>query len=114
MTSKGPRPTPGKKDSFYIQDDENTMLYTPQDMTNNKFFGTWSKLMTLERMLNYESAAKYYIDYQAYMKAKMEIGAQPGCFNTCISDVSSSGLSSEEKNCMRECFLKKVSSRDDL
>ena len=90
------------------------MLYTPQDMTNNKFFGTWSKLMTLERMLNYESAAKYYIDYQAYMKAKMEIGAQPGCFNTCISDVSSSGSSSEEKNCMRECFLKKVSSRDDL
>ena len=48
------------------------------------------------------------------MKAKVEIGGVPLCFDKCVSDVSASSLSSNEKNCMRECFLKRVSSRDDL
>ena len=43
-----------KKLSMYLQDDENTMLYRPADMSNNKFFGTWSKLLTLSNSLNYE------------------------------------------------------------
>ena len=114
MTAKPERIEAKDKLKFYIQDDENTMLYNPADMHNNKFFGTWSKVLTLERILNQEEASKYHYDYQAYMKARVEVGAQPGCFNRCIGDVSSSGLSSDEKNCMRECFLKKVSSRDDI
>ena len=36
------RVTNDKKNQFYIQDDENTMLYKPIDMHLNKFFGTWS------------------------------------------------------------------------
>ena len=99
---------------FYIQDDENTMLYVPQDMHNNKFFGTMSKLLTLDRILNQEMQTRYHDDYQAYFKAKHELGSQPECFNKCIGDVSTSSLNSDEKNCMRECFLKKVSVRDDL
>ena len=83
-------------------------------MHQNKFFGTWSKLFTLERALNSEIQQKYHNDYQAYMKARVEIGGQPVCFDKCVSDVGGSSLSSEEKNCMRECFLKRISARDDL
>ena len=49
------RPTSQEgKPYFYIQDDENTMLYRPQDMHSNKYFGTWSKLLSLSNMLNIE------------------------------------------------------------
>ena len=114
MSRKPERKDNSDKLKFYMSDDENTMLYVPDDMNNNKFFGTWSKLLTIERMLNTEVQGKYHNDYQAYMKARVEVGGVPACFNKCISDVSAASLSSDEKNCMRECFLKKMSSRDDL
>ena len=37
----------------------------------------------------------------------------PQCFDACVSDVTT-GLNSVEKNCMRDCYFKKLSSRDDL
>ena len=43
------------------------------------------------------------------------MNALPQCFDYCVQDVNTgSGLNSDEKNCMRECFLKKMSSRDDM
>ena len=39
---------------FYLQDDENTMLYNPGDMYQNKFFGQWGKVLTMSNMLNHE------------------------------------------------------------
>ena len=100
---------------MYIQDDENTMMYRPGDMQNNKFFGTWSKLLTMADNLNLEIQEKYYNDYQAYYKARLEIGSAPICFEECVQDVNtSSGLNSDEKNCMRECYLKRISSKDDF
>tara|TARA_B110000503_G_C6797456_1_gene269718 strand:- start:74 stop:289 length:216 start_codon:yes stop_codon:yes gene_type:complete len=66
-------------------------------------------------MLNIEIQEKYYNDYNAYYKAKLEVGSTPICFDECIQDVSqSAGLNSDEKNCMRECYMKRVSSRDDF
>ena len=51
----------------------------------------------------------------AHLKAQQEIESLPLCFDKCITDVSGGhGLSGVEKNCMRECYLKKVSIRDDL
>jgi hypothetical protein len=45
----------------------------------------------------------------------MEIGSVPVCFDECIQEVETgSGLTSDEKNCMRECYLKRVSSREDF
>ena len=41
------RPTNDEKVTMYIQDDENTMMYKPIDMNMNRFFGTWSKFLTL-------------------------------------------------------------------
>ena len=61
--AKPERQDTSKKLKFYMQDDENTMLYVPEDMGNNKFFGTWSKLLTIERMLNTEVQGKYHNDY---------------------------------------------------
>ena len=48
---------------FYLQDDENTMLYNPSDMHANKFFGQWSKVLTMSNMLNHELQEKYLNDY---------------------------------------------------
>ena len=73
---------------MYLQDDENTMLYKPGDMANNKFFGTWSKLLTLSESLNHEAQSKYYNDYEAYYRSKLEIGAAPICFDQCVNNVN--------------------------
>ena len=82
---------------------------------NNRFFGSWSKLLTMNQTLNMEIQEKYYNDYQAYYKARLEIGSAPVCFEQCVNDVNSgAGLNSDEKNCMRECYMKRVSSRDDF
>ena len=90
-------------------------MYKPGDMQNNIFFGTWYKLLTLSDNLNLEIQEKYYNDYQAYYKARLEVGSAPICFSECVQDVNTgAGLNSDEKNCMRECYLKRVSSKDDF
>ena len=109
------RPTNDEKLKMYIQDDENTMMYKPLDMGHNKFFGTWSRMLNMGKTLNTEVQEKYQLQYQAYYKAKFELGSTALCFDRCVTDVTQgSGLSSEEKNCVRECYLKKLGSRDDL
>jgi len=65
-------------------------------------------------MLFYENKEKYLNEYQGRFNAKLEIGTLPRCFNSCVNDVDSAGLSSDEKNCLRECYLKRVSARDDM
>ena len=104
-----------EKLTMYIQDDENTMMYRPIDMMGNKFFGTWNKALNMKNLLNTEFTSTYLIQYQAYYKGRVELGAQPVCFDRCINDVmEGSGLSAQEKNCMRECYMKRLGSRDDL
>jgi len=49
------------------------------------------------------------------MKAKRELESMPPCFDKCIGDVSGGhGLSGIEKNCLRECYFKRVSVGDDM
>lgn len=52
--------------------------------------------------------------YQAYFKARVELMAVPNCFDRCVQNVNNAALSSDEKNCVRECSMKKLSSKDDL
>ena len=47
-------------------------------------------------------------------KAEIELQSVPDCFDKCISDVSSTALNSVEKNCVRDCYFKKVTSKDDI
>ena len=39
---------------FFIQDSENTMMYSPHDYTGNKYFGSLSKMVNLQNDLFYE------------------------------------------------------------
>lgn len=100
----------------YIRDSEHSMTYSPNDHHGNKFFGTWSKFLTLQNQLFYEDKEKYLNEYQARFNAKLEIGSIPVCFGKCVNDIEENptGLSSDEKNCLRECYLKRVSARDDM
>ena len=109
------RKTSDEREKFYIQDDENTMMYRPSEMHGNRFFGSVSKLLSINDMLNMEVQKKYHWDYEAHWKARLEAGSAPICFNDCIQDVTTgSGLSSDEKNCMRECYLKRITVREDF
>ena len=114
MTSKQfGRVTNDQRYDFFIQDSENTMTYSPHDYTGNKYFGTFSKMVNLQNDLFYEQNEKYFNVLNAKRKAELELFTVPQCFSKCVSDVTS-GLNAIEKNCMRECYYKKVSSRDDM
>ena len=89
------------------------MEYAPTDYTGNKFIGTYSKLININNMLNYEQREKYTDTLNAQRKAELELSTIPKCFNSCVKDVTI-GLNSVEKNCMRDCYFKKISSRDDF
>jgi len=67
-------------------------------------------------MLFYENKEKYLNEYQGRFNAKLEIGSLPLCFGQCVNEIeqSAAGLTAEEKNCLRECYLKRVSARDDM
>ena len=58
-----------EKRKLYLQDDENTYMMRPIDMHGNKFFGSWSRLTTLNRSLNWEIQEKYTRDYRATLSA---------------------------------------------
>jgi len=96
-----------------MQDSENTMSYSPHDYTGNKFLGTWSKLVGLQNMIFYEQNDKYINVLNAQRKAELELDTIPLCFDACVNDVTT-GLNSVEKNCMRDCYFKRLSSRDDF
>ena len=54
------------------------------------------------------------MDYNAYFKANNDIGSVPVCFDECVTNLESGGLSGDEKNCMRECYMKRISAKDDI
>lgn len=109
------RPKSDKKLTFHISDEENTMLYSPADYTGNRWFGTWNKLINMPSMLDSESREKYYNVWQAKLRAELGIETFPQCFDQCCGQNDfGAGLSSDEKNCMRECYYKRVSSIEDL
>ena len=107
------RPDNKEKLRFFIQDSENTMQYSPVDYTGNKFIGTWSKLLDMQNMLLYEQNDKYINVVNAQRKSELEMHTIPKCFDSCVKDVPT-GLNSVAKNCMRDCYFKKISSRDDF
>lgn len=91
------------------------MLYSPNDHHGNKFLGSWNKLINLQNMLFWEEKEKYSNEFNARFNSRLEIGSLPRCFDHCIQDVEAAGgLTSDEKNCVRECYLKRVSARDDM
>ena len=104
------------------------MMYRPQDYTGNKFFGVWSRVAALGTILNYEDKEKYLkiwqngcvlsfsnldkFNYQ--IKADLEMCTIPKCYDKCVTDVTTTALNPIEKNCMKDCYFKKLSSKDDV
>ena len=104
-----------KKLQMYIRDQENTVLYQPQDYTGNKFFGGWNKILNLKQNIFFENQEKYLDIYMAEQKARLELESVPACFDACIESVDTiPGLNAAQKNCLRDCYLKKISVRNDM
>ena len=53
------RPKNDKKIKMLVNDDENPLTLSPADYTGNKFFGTWSKVMTMHTLLFNEAREKH-------------------------------------------------------
>ena len=90
------------------------MMYRPQDYTGNKFFGVWSRVAALGTILNYEDKEKYLDKFNYQIKADLEMCTIPKCYDKCVTDVSTIALNPVEKNCMKDCYFKKLSSKDDV
>ena len=106
MTNKDPL-------RFYMRDSENTVNYHPLDYFAHK--GTAAmKIAKLNSALQLERQERYTFQGHAAFKAEIELAAIPVCFDHCVNDVSTTALNAVEKNCMRDCYFKRVTSRDDL
>ena len=109
------RETNEERIKFPIYDAEHTATYSPNSYHGSRFFGGYSKMYSLEELLSYEEKEKYHNEYAARFKSKLEIENVPRCFGKCVNDVErQGGLNPEEKNCMRECFLRRLSAKDDM
>ena len=102
----------GEKISMMMQDAENPLMYQPEDMTGNRFFGQMSRVTGLGNSLFVERRQKLTNYYAAQSQAQSEIEARPVCFGKCITDMGT-GLDSVEKNCIRDCYLKHQAVRED-
>lgn len=60
------------------------MQYSPTDYTGNKFIGTYSKLINVPNMINYERQEKYLKVLNAQRKAELELSTIPQCFDSCV------------------------------
>ena len=98
----------------YVRDSENSLLFAPNDYTGNKFIGNgFNYISNLNMHMLYEPQEKYINKFSTRLKAEAESESLPKCFSQCITDISP-GLNANEKNCMRECYFKRVSTRDDM
>ena len=107
------RPTNDEKLHFHVRDNRNSFEMYPTDMLGGNYWGGLNKVLNLNQNLNWEMTQKYYIDYQTDLKAELEVGSVPTCFNGCIGNADSATLSADEKNCLRECYFKRVGAKDD-
>ena len=117
MNYRGPirdRPTNAEKSMTYVRDSENSMQLAINDHHATGFFGKWSKIVFLEQQLFWEQKERHLNLYTCRMKAGLEIGSLPICFKQCVSSLESSVLDSDEKNCMRDCYFKRLGAKDDF
>ena len=90
------------------------MMWLPLQQNNSKWLGGISRNATVPQQIDHE-LINYVSPFNAYCEARNDMMAQPKCFDKCVSDVANgASLDSNEKNCIRECVMKQISSRDDL
>ena len=99
----------------FVRDSENTLKMAPNDYTGNKHIGNggYNFVALMHFNMLYERGEKYTNKLGTMLKAESEFYSVPKCFDECVSDVTA-GFNSVEKNCMRECYFKRQSTRDDM
>ena len=108
------RPTSDKRIEAPWPESDMVRVIQPTEFRPIKFFGVDSKRLMAREMLNWEEKQKYLNRYSARMKAKIELGSLGVCFNDCIQNIDDVSLAANEKNCMRECYFKRISAKDDM
>jgi hypothetical protein len=93
--------------------DENSITYSGHDQAQNSYLGIASKLTTVTDDLFHEEREKLFNYFNAHNYARTVHHARGVCFGKCVSDVMAVQMSSDEKNCLRECFLKRTQARED-
>ena len=97
-----------------MRDDANTLKLAPNDSVGNKHIGGgYSFMGMMHSNMLYETRDRALGKFNAQLKAETELENVPKCFDKCIEDFTT-GLNSIEKNCIRECYLKRISVRDDM
>ena len=99
---------------MFYQDSENPMTFHPLDYFAHKGTTAGHRMANLSNKLQIELEEKYVSNTRSLFKAKLELETIPACFDYCIDDVSTTALNANEKNCMRDCYFRKVSSKDDF
>ncbi len=116
MNTRGeapPRKENTEKTEVFMKDTEQTFKWSPNDPGAFRWLGTYSKIGNMHNTLNYEDKEKYLNEYNARFKARLELGTVPICFDKCVRDIDTK-LSPDEKNCLRECFFRRVGAKDDM
>ena len=119
MTSSSKQPRYDRKDSsekmgFFMRDTDNTKYISPADIPPAKFWGTYSKVALLENFLNFERQEKYTNLPAARFDARQKAFTTADCFDKCMGDVETVGLNHNEKNCIVECYNKRMNAIDDI
>ena len=110
----GDRPTSDKRIEAPWGEADMNRIIQPTEYRPIKFFGLDSKKTMAREMLNWEEKQKYLNRYSARMKARIELGSLPVCFNECVQNLEDISLNANEKNCVRECYFKRISAKDDM
>ena len=107
------RPTNKEHLKMWVRDEENSTLITPiHDLMHRN--QTLGKVENIKNELMWEENEKYMFDSRAKFISTLQVRAVPFCFDHCIKDVEGTvGLSGAEKNCLRECYFKKITSNED-
>jgi hypothetical protein len=79
-----------------------------------KFLGTWNHYAQLTTNLNWEAQERLYGKHRGDMMAEVQIRNVGKCFGDCVKSVDEQSLNPAEKNCLRECFFRRMNAKDDF
>ncbi|CAI2384145.1 unnamed protein product [Moneuplotes crassus] len=97
-----------------MRDQNVPYTWFPTKESFNPFVSTQSKYLSFEGMINHELQEKYIQKHQGTLHANVEMKSIPRCFDNCVTDLEDSFLIPEEKNCIRECYFKRINAKNDF
>lgn len=104
----------GEKLEWYTRDAAVVHTYSPEETGFNRFSEITGQYHEVLDTVNWEEKEKYFAKYSAKTAAEIEIGSLSFCFAKCSKDVTDADLDGDEKNCMRECYFRRLSAKDDM